>query len=100
MSSVGSVAKNILATFYSSDEPMVIATSCMVSEFLQQSRNYSSVFSFWDRIAGTFRLRRNGQPVNFGLGEYDGEAWQRLPGLMLMPFAPAHRGSAAAVKNV
>jgi len=79
---------------------MVIATSCMVSEFLQQSRNYSSVFSFWDRIAGTFRLRRNGQPVNFGLGEYDGEAWQRLPGLMLMPFAPAHRGSAAAVKNV
>jgi sterol desaturase/sphingolipid hydroxylase (fatty acid hydroxylase superfamily) len=29
--------------------------------------NYSIVFSFWDRIAGTFQLRRDGRPVNFGL---------------------------------
>ncbi|MGH9837594.1 MAG: sterol desaturase family protein [Blastocatellia bacterium] len=39
---------------------------------IETDSNYSSVFSFWDRIAGTFRLRRDGQPVNFGLDEYDG----------------------------
>src|SRR5262249_26487891 len=37
----GSVAKNILVTFYSSDEPAGAATSCMVSEFLQQIRQIS-----------------------------------------------------------
>jgi sterol desaturase/sphingolipid hydroxylase (fatty acid hydroxylase superfamily) len=62
--------------------------------------NYSSVFSFWDRMAGTFRLRRDGRPVNFGLDEYDGEEWQRLSGLMVMPFPPARRGSAVSVKNI
>jgi sterol desaturase/sphingolipid hydroxylase (fatty acid hydroxylase superfamily) len=53
---------------------------------IETDSNYSSIFSFWDRMAGTFRLRRNGQPVDFGLDEYDGEEWQRLSGLMLMPF--------------
>jgi sterol desaturase/sphingolipid hydroxylase (fatty acid hydroxylase superfamily) len=47
--------------------------------------NYSSVFSFWDRIAGTLRLRPGGEPVSFGLDEYDDETWQRVPGLMTMP---------------
>src|SRR5262245_22933432 len=37
VASKGSVAKNIFATFRSSDEPTLTATSCMVSEFLQQS---------------------------------------------------------------
>src|SRR5262245_30309079 len=34
----GSVAKNILATFHSSDKLAGATTSCMVSEFLQQIR--------------------------------------------------------------
>jgi sterol desaturase/sphingolipid hydroxylase (fatty acid hydroxylase superfamily) len=56
---------------------------------VETDSNYSSIFSFWDRIAGTFRLRRDGRPVNFGLDEYDDEEYQRLSGLMLMPF-PLH----------
>jgi sterol desaturase/sphingolipid hydroxylase (fatty acid hydroxylase superfamily) len=67
---------------------------------IETDSNYSSIFSFWDRIAGTFRLRRDGQPVNFGLDEYDGEEWQRLSGLILMPFPPARRGSAVSIKNI
>lgn len=47
--------------------------------------NYSSVFSLWDRIARTFRLRRNNQPVNFGLDEFSAEGWERLPSLLTMP---------------
>jgi sterol desaturase/sphingolipid hydroxylase (fatty acid hydroxylase superfamily) len=62
--------------------------------------NYSSIFSFWDRMAGTFRLRRDGRTVNFGLDEFDGEEWQRLSGMMVMPFPPARRGSAVGVKNI
>ena len=33
----GSVAKNILATFHSSNDQMLTAISCMISELLQQS---------------------------------------------------------------
>lgn len=52
--------------------------------------NYSIVFSFWDRIAGTFQLRQNGRPVDFGLDEYDGEEWQRVSRLLTTPFQTAN----------
>ena len=53
--------------------------------------NYSSVFSFWDRIANSFRLRRDGQPVSFGLDEFSAVRWERLPGLLTMPFVSLRR---------
>lgn len=52
--------------------------------------NYSIIFSFWDRIAGTSRLRNDGRPVNFGLDEYDSEEWQRVSKLLTTPFQPAN----------
>src|SRR5262245_11094079 len=67
---------------------------------METDSNYSSIFSFWDRMAGTFRLRQDGQPVNFGLDEYDDEQWQCLSGLMVMPFPSARRGSAVSVKSI
>jgi sterol desaturase/sphingolipid hydroxylase (fatty acid hydroxylase superfamily) len=67
---------------------------------METDSNYSSIFSFWDRMAGTFRLRRDGRPVNFGLDEYDGEEWQRLSGLMVMPFPPARKDSAISARNI
>jgi hypothetical protein len=51
-------------------------------------------------MAGTFRLRRDRRPVNFGLDEYDGEEWQRLSGLMVMPFPLPRRSSAVGVKKI
>lgn len=48
--------------------------------------NYSIIFSFWDRIWRTFRLRKDGRPVDFGLSEYDSEEWQRVKGLLTTPF--------------
>ncbi len=59
--------------------------------------NYSSVFSVWDRIAGTLRLRRNGQPVNFGLDEYDREERQCLIGLLITPFVSVEAESNVTV---
>src|SRR5262249_36187510 len=59
---------------------------------IETDSNYSSVFSFWDRIAGTFRLRPAGQPVDFGLDEYDGAAWQRITGMLVTPLVSGGRG--------
>jgi sterol desaturase/sphingolipid hydroxylase (fatty acid hydroxylase superfamily) len=53
---------------------------------METDSNYSIIFSFWDRIGGTFRLRKDGRPVNFGLAEYDREEWQRMSGLLTTPF--------------
>ena len=38
----GSVAKNIFTTFYSGNTPAIATISCVASEFLQQSRFFSS----------------------------------------------------------
>lgn len=61
--------------------------------------NYSSVFSCWDRIAGTFRLRPDATPVNFGLDEYSDAVWQRFSKLMVMPFTSTH-GSSTSLKRL
>jgi len=58
---------------------------------VETDSNYSSVFSFWDRIAGTFRLRRDGRPISVGLDEYDGEEWQRITGMLVTPFVSGGR---------
>lgn len=60
---------------------------------VETDSNYSSIFSFWDRIARTFRLRQNTTPDNFGLDEYD-ETWQRFSRLLLMPFRSFRTSSA------
>jgi len=53
---------------------------------VETDSNYSIIFSFWDRIGRTLRLRKDGRPVDFGLDEYDGEEWQRVRGLLTTPF--------------
>jgi len=64
---------------------------------VETDSNYSSVFSFWDRIAGTLRRRRDGQPVNFGLDEYDREGWQCVIGLLTTPFVSVEAESSVTV---
>ncbi|MBI1760029.1 MAG: sterol desaturase family protein [Acidobacteria bacterium] len=60
---------------------------------LETDSNYSSIFSCWDRIAGTFRLRLDMTPVNFGLDKYGDAAWQRFSKLLVMPFTPLQENS-------
>lgn len=47
--------------------------------------NYSSVFSFWDRIFGTYRSREN-KSIEFGLKQWMEEKWQTAKGLLVLPF--------------
>ena len=39
---------------------------------------------------GTFQLRKDRRPVDFGLSEYDSEEWQRVSGLLTTPFQIAN----------
>lgn len=56
---------------------------------VETNSNYSSIFSWWDRLARTFRLRRDRTPVAFGLDGFDSAAQQSLIGLCRMPFTSA-----------
>jgi sterol desaturase/sphingolipid hydroxylase (fatty acid hydroxylase superfamily) len=64
---------------------------------IEANSNYGTIFSFWDRLARTFRLCRAGTHVAFGVKGFEGEEWQSLRGVLLTPFSvdeyftPAYR---------
>jgi sterol desaturase/sphingolipid hydroxylase (fatty acid hydroxylase superfamily) len=49
-------------------------------------RNYSNIFSFWDRLFGTYRAPRAGERIACGLDEFDAPDRQRTVGLLALPF--------------
>ena len=52
----------------------------------ETNSNYGTVFSFWDRLFGSFRRRDDLQALRFGIGRFDERRWQRPLGLILLPF--------------
>jgi sterol desaturase/sphingolipid hydroxylase (fatty acid hydroxylase superfamily) len=54
----------------------------------ETNSNYASFFSFWDRLARTYRLRENPATLQYGLSEFPGSYWQTLTGIMKTPLAP------------
>ena len=48
--------------------------------------NYSSLFSFWDRIARTFRLNPKPETIRLGLEQLDKEEDQTVKGMFKTPF--------------
>ncbi len=53
--------------------------------------NYSALFSFWDRVARSFRLREDPHTIDFGLDEFDDPEHETLAGLMKLPLVRADR---------
>ncbi len=49
--------------------------------------NYSSLFSFWDRLAKTFRLNPKPENIEIGLDEFDREEDQTIKGMMKTPLS-------------
>ncbi|MGK0197160.1 MAG: sterol desaturase/sphingolipid hydroxylase (fatty acid hydroxylase superfamily) [Yoonia sp.] len=47
--------------------------------------NYSSVFSWWDRLFGSFRMRADPENIRFGLREFREPDDQSVRGLLLTP---------------
>lgn len=48
--------------------------------------NYSTVFSWWDWLAGTFRMRADPKTLVFGLKEFTDRSWQTWSGMWKTPF--------------
>jgi len=48
--------------------------------------NYSNIFSFWDRLFGTYRPPRDGESIACGLDDLDDPEHQRTAGLLALPF--------------
>jgi sterol desaturase/sphingolipid hydroxylase (fatty acid hydroxylase superfamily) len=55
--------------------------------------NYSSLFSFWDRLFRTFRLRGDPRTLRYGLEEFDQPENHTLIGLLATPIKRVHRGT-------
>jgi sterol desaturase/sphingolipid hydroxylase (fatty acid hydroxylase superfamily) len=55
-------------------------------ESFETNSNYSSIFSFWDRVFRTFRKRGDTRSINFGLPYFRESAWQSLLGFIKIPF--------------
>ncbi len=50
----------------------------------ETNSNYASIFSFWDRIWGTYR-QRNAALLRYGLKEFRHPRWQSLGGMLVNP---------------
>lgn len=51
----------------------------------ETNSNYSSVFSFWDRIFRSFKKRNDPQDIKFGLRILKEDRWQSIKGMLLTP---------------
>lgn len=61
--------------------------------------NYSVLFSVWDRIAFTYRMRAGSEPVELGLSDFDDDHWQTVAGMLKTPFVRPDRVVIASGKE-
>jgi sterol desaturase/sphingolipid hydroxylase (fatty acid hydroxylase superfamily) len=60
--------------------------------------NFASILSLWDRLFGSFRLRRDPENLRLGLGLHERE-WRSVGGVLLHPFRRASRRDAGADRS-
>jgi sterol desaturase/sphingolipid hydroxylase (fatty acid hydroxylase superfamily) len=57
------------------------------SEKMEETNsNYGSIFSFWDRLFGTFRKREDIKSITYGIGPFKSAKWQNIFGMLFVPF--------------
>ena len=61
--------------------------------------NYSSLFSFWDRLFRSFRLRGDLSGMRFGLDEFDQAEDHTLTGLLATPLKQVQRATGEPLPN-
>ena len=57
----------------------------------QTDTNYGNLFSFWDRLFGTFTPSAHGRTIHYGLDGYDRPELQTTAALLALPFRPRER---------
>ena len=55
-------------------------------EVFETNSNYSSIFSFWDRIVKTFKKREDTTTLSYGLPYFRQAKWQGFAGMLKTPF--------------
>jgi len=61
--------------------------------------NYSSLFSFWDRLFRSYRLRDDPRTLRFGLDEFSQPEDHTLTGLLATPLKKVQRARGEALAN-
>lgn len=61
--------------------------------------NYSSLFSFWDRLGRTFRLREDPTTLEVGLDGWDAPEDQSFAGLLRAPLKPLDSGESPSLRD-
>ncbi len=51
----------------------------------ETNSNYTSLLSLWDRLAGTFKMRKDTRTITLGLPSYREEKYQRFWGFLITP---------------
>jgi sterol desaturase/sphingolipid hydroxylase (fatty acid hydroxylase superfamily) len=54
--------------------------------FKETNSNYGTIFSGWDRLFATLRLRSDPEKIHYGLDEIQLPAWQTVAGMLKTPF--------------
>lgn len=65
----------------------------------EMDSNFATIFSFWDRLAGTFRRRSDLRSLRFGLPEFAAPVWQTWWRLWAIPFISAEPTAPAATPH-
>jgi sterol desaturase/sphingolipid hydroxylase (fatty acid hydroxylase superfamily) len=52
----------------------------------ETNSNYSTLFSFWDRLFASYRMRADLSTIELGLDELDDLRWQTFGGMLKTPF--------------
>jgi sterol desaturase/sphingolipid hydroxylase (fatty acid hydroxylase superfamily) len=55
--------------------------------------NFASIFSWWDRLGRSLRLRQDVRSLHYGLRDFDGEEAQSVLGLLKTPLRNGARRS-------
>lgn len=63
---------------------------------IETDSNYGTVFSFWDRLFGSYRTRARYDDIRFGIGAYDSPDWQRPLRLLRLPLQPLGQPSSGS----
>ena len=51
----------------------------------ETNSNYGTIFSWWDRLGKTFRLREKPAAIQYGLDEFHDPSWQTVAGMLKTP---------------
>ncbi len=57
----------------------------------ETNSNYGTIFSFWDRLLGSFRLRDDLARIRFGIGCFQSPQWQTPLQLLVLPIRTTTR---------